>query len=373
MRLTCVIHSLNGGGAERVMASLASRLSGRGHEVTLVTLDDGKNDRHEVAASVTRICLDRMRPSRNRVSGILANVGRVVALRRALFKSRPEVVLSFCDSTNVLTLASTLGWSIPVVVSERSDPAAQRLARPWQWLRQRLYRNAAKVIVLTEAAARTVAPWCSAPPIVIASAVDPPPESSPDSSPESDVARDKSPTGDRPPIVLGIGRLEIEKGFDQLLIAFATVAPRHPDWRLVIYGEGSLRDELERLRDDLGLRDRVDLPGWVRPIWPAIRGGDLFVLPSRYEGFPSALLEAMACGLASVAFACPSGPSAIIRDGVDGLLVPPGDTDALAVAIEKCIGDPAARSELGRAAMGVTGRFGWAAMTDAYEKVLKGG
>jgi glycosyltransferase involved in cell wall biosynthesis len=344
-------------------------LSERGHEVTLVTLDDGKNDRHDVAASVTRICLDRMRPSRNPISGLLANLGRVVALRRTLSKSRPEVVLSFCDSTNVLTLASTIGWSVPVVVSERSDPAAQRLARPWQWLRQRLYRKAARVIVLTEAAARIVAPWCSTPPIVIASAVDSPP----DPVHESDVDLVKAPTGGRPPIVLGIGRLEIEKGFDQLLIAFATVAARHPDWRLVIYGEGSLRGELERLRDGLGLRDRVDLPGWVRPIWPAIRGGELFVLPSRYEGFPSALLEAMACGLASVAFACPSGPSAIIRDGVDGLLVPPGDTDALAIAIDKCIGDPVLRVELGRAAMGVTGRFGWAAMTDAYEKVLKGG
>jgi len=368
MRLTCVIHSLNGGGAERVMASLASRLSDRGHEVTLVTLDDGKKNRHQVAASVTRVCLDRMRPSRNRFSGILANLGRVVALRRSLAKSRPEVVLSFCDSTNVLTLVSTLGWSIPVVVSERSDPSSQRLAAPWQWLRTKLYRNAARVIVLTEAAARTVAPWCSAPPIVIASAVDFPP----DPPPDSDVGGDKVPTCGRPPIVLGIGRLEIEKGFDQLLIAFAAVAPRHPDWRLVIYGEGSLRGELERLRDGLGLRDRVDLPGWVRPIWPAIRGGELFVLPSRYEGFPSALLEAMACGLACVAFACPSGPSAIIRDGVDGLLVPPGDTDALAIAIEKCIGDPVLRSELGRAATGVTVRFGWSAMTDAYEQVLKG-
>ncbi len=218
------------------------------------------------------------------------------------------------------------------------------------------------MVVLTSAAAEVVAPWTSKSPIVIPSAIHLPASGLATQEPEQ-VKR----SGGR---VIGIGRLEAEKGFERLLQAFAAVAQQHPSWTLAIHGEGSCRGELERQREQLGLVDRVQFPGWTRPIWPALADSDLFVLPSRYEGFPSALLEAMSAGLACIAFDCPHGPAEVIHDGVDGLLVPADDTAALAAAMDRCLRDPQLRSSLGSHAVEVTQRFSWPAMVDAYERLL---
>jgi len=357
MRITCVIHSLNGGGAERVMASLVGRLSDRGHEVTLITLDDGLNDRYEVSAAVHRIGLGVMGDSDNLPAAVLATLGRVSALRRALKRSKPNVVLSFCDQTNALTLLASRFWSVPVVVSERSDPASQPMGTPWRQLRPYLYRHAQAVIVLTAAAATTVAPWCAASPIVIPSAIEPPPTAT-------------VTPGDHHRTLIAVGRLEHEKGFDQLIAAFSMIANRVPELRLVIHGEGTLRNALQNQRDSLGLKHRIDFPGWTRPIWPVLEPGSVFILPSRYEGFPSALLEAMASGMACVAFDCPSGPAAVIRNQVDGLLIAAGDIKALAESIERLLLDNPLRLRLGEVARQVTTRFSWNAMIDRYERVL---
>jgi GalNAc-alpha-(1->4)-GalNAc-alpha-(1->3)-diNAcBac-PP-undecaprenol alpha-1,4-N-acetyl-D-galactosaminyltransferase len=359
MKIACVIHSLNGGGAERVMSRLVSVLGQRGHDVTLVTLDAGMNDRHEVDPVVARVHLDLMQESRNKFAGLIATRKRVRALRTTLDQLRPEVVLSFCDVTNVLTLLATRFSSVPVVVSERSDPSSQKVGFPWALLRRKLYRCAAKVIVLTEAAAETVTPWCRDEPVVIASAVDAPPE---------------IPTGihyDHSGDFVGVGRLEYEKGFDLLIEAFARIAGDDLVSRLTIYGEGSLRRSLEQQRDRLGLGDRILMPGWVQPIWPVLQPGGIYVLSSRYEGFPSSLLEAMSSGMGCIAFNCPTGPASIVRDGVDGLLVASGDVNQIASAMANLRHDHSLRRRLGENARNVVARFGWDTMVDRYESVLR--
>lgn len=352
-----MIHSLNGGGAERVMARLVSMLSGRSHQVTLITLDDGAHDRHYVAPGVERICLNQMRQSAGKLAALRATATRVRMLRCAIQHAQPDVVLSFCDVTNVLTLLSSRFLPVPVVVSERSDPAWQVIASPWAQLRPWLYRRAAAVVVLTQTAAQTVTPWCRDQPIVIPSAVDAPPSDWP-STPDIN--------GD----LVAIGRLEPEKGFDRLIAAFAILTAHDASVRLTIHGEGSLRRSLQQQVDRLGLTDRVRLAGWTRPIWPVLHPGGIYVLSSLYEGFPSSLLEAMASSMACVAFDCPSGPAAIIRNGIDGILVPPGDVARLAETLARVRGDRSLRQRLGREARTVVDRFGWDTMVDAYENLL---
>lgn len=368
MRITAVIHSLDGGGAERVMAKLVSLLAARGHQVTLITLDDGANDRHTVSAAVARVQLARERRATGRSGRLVAAAQRLVGLRRAIGQTAPDVVLSFCDATNVSTLLATLGLAVPVVVSERSDPATQPLPPGKAWLRRRLYRRAAEVVVLTSEAAETVAAWTRRPPVIIPSAVDPPPM-----APEPGViaSAGSPPRGNGRKTIIGVGRLEPEKGFDQLLEAFARLAVDFPAWDLEIHGDGSQRESLRERCDRGGLRERVRWPGWTTPIWPALRAADLFVLPSRYEGFPSALLEAMAAGLACVATDCPSGPRAIIRHSLDGILVPPNDPAALAAAMRDCMADAEERARLGEQARAVVTRFGWETMVDGYAEVLQ--
>ena len=171
--------------------------------------------------------------------------------------------------------------------------------------------------------------------------------------------------------MVAMGRLDDQKGFDILIRAFARCAPGHPDWSLVIAGEGARRRDLEAQVAEADVADRVRLPGLVRDTESLLATSDLFILSSRYEGFPNVLLEAMAVGLPTIAFDCDSGPAEIIRVGVDGVLVPPGDDDGLALAMNRLMGDDSERIRLGREAEAVTERFGhtrimqlWESMTD---------
>jgi len=173
------------------------------------------------------------------------------------------------------------------------------------------------------------------------------------------------------PTILAMGRLSPEKGFDLLLQAFAQLAGRNSDWTLAIAGEGPRRSMLEQQIAHLGLSDRVRLLGWVSQPHRLMRQARLFVLSSRYEGFPVALLEAMACGLPAVSFDCDSGPREIIRHELDGLLVPPGDVSALAGSIERLLRDDALRATLAHHARDVAQRFSQESFAAKWEEVLQ--
>ncbi len=150
--------------------------------------------------------------------------------------------------------------------------------------------------------------------------------------------------------VLAAGRLTPQKGFDLLVEAWAGLPPAPGDWKLRICGKGALRKQLRRQIAGLGLEDSVELPG-ARDVAEEMRNASIFVLSSRFEGFPLVLLEAMAAGMAVVAFDCPTGPGEIIRDRKNGILVPDGDVEALAAGIRALSEDEELRRRCAEAAV----------------------
>jgi glycosyltransferase involved in cell wall biosynthesis len=172
------------------------------------------------------------------------------------------------------------------------------------------------------------------------------------------------------PTLLAVGRLHHDKGFDILLEAFRLLGDEHPEWRLTVLGEGEERARLEALRDRLELAGRVSLPGRVKDPYTFMRRASLFVLPSRAEGFPLALCEALACGLPAVCTDCAGGVRDIIREGVNGVLVPPRDARALARALGRLMADETERARLARNAPEVVERFSPEKTLKAWESLL---
>lgn len=161
---------------------------------------------------------------------------------------------------------------------------------------------------------------------------------------------DQERSTQRNPVVVAAGRLVPQKGFDLLIKAFAQVVEEHPEWQLRIFGHGPREALLRAQIEELGLSGNVSLMGRTDRLDEELAAASVYALSSRFEGLPMVMIEAMTHGLAVVAFDCPTGPRDVLTDGVDGLLVPPRDVDAMAAALRKVIADRRLRIELGAAA-----------------------
>jgi GalNAc-alpha-(1->4)-GalNAc-alpha-(1->3)-diNAcBac-PP-undecaprenol alpha-1,4-N-acetyl-D-galactosaminyltransferase len=357
-----VLPTLGGGGAERVATSLAGAWRRAGHDVTVVTIGGKDLDVYTLDPGVRRVALDLLGDSRHLREALARGTRRVLALRRAFAERRHDVVVSFCGTTNVLTLVASTGTGLPVFVCERTDPRAEADAprrRAWTALRRALYPRAAGVVVQTEGVAAWARTFC--PRVrVIPNFVQRP-------------SRYATPDPDGPKRLLALGRLAPEKGFDLLVEAFGRVAGAHPEWSLTIAGEGRERARLDSRIRALRLEGRILLPGRVADPLRFLATGQAFALPSRREGFPNALLEAMACGLAVVAFDCRSGPGEIVVPGRNGLLVPDGDVAALAAALDRVMGNGTLRAEIGRCARDIATTLAPDRVLVAWNALLRDG
>jgi glycosyltransferase involved in cell wall biosynthesis len=172
-------------------------------------------------------------------------------------------------------------------------------------------------------------------------------------------------------LLLAVGRLEAQKGFDWLIEAFANLADEHPDWDLVILGEGSLRPMLEETVRMSDLEHRIFLPGRAGNMAEWYESADLYVMSSRFEGFPNTLIEAMAHGLAAVSFDCDTGPRDIIRHELDGLLVSKGDVTELTAALDRLMRDTLTRQRFAERAVEVRERFSMEKVAGMWVKLFE--
>ena len=328
--------------------------------MTILTADDGRRPSlYPLHPAVCWVPLGLQGASGNLLQALWRNFGRLAQLRRAIRSLHPDLVVSFLDTLNVKCLLATRGLGIPTLVSERTDPHGRSIGPAWTALRRLTYPWSHGLVVQSRHALGYFPPRLRAKGMVIPNPVLAAP------------AGGRAGSRDGRFRVVTLGSLRRVKGHDLLIAAFARIAAEFPLWDLVIYGEGPDRAELAAQIRVLGLEGRAQLPGSTAQAGERLLEADLFVLPSRTEGFPNALAEAMACGLPVVSFDCASGPSELIRPGVDGVLVPPLDVPGLARAMADLMAAPAERARLASRAPEVAERFSLERVLALWEEALR--
>jgi glycosyltransferase involved in cell wall biosynthesis len=330
-----LIPSLRGGGVLRVMTNLGFGLQEQGCRVSLIvgTVEGCVDDSLLAQLTVVDLGVEQM------AAGLLK-------LTRWLRTNQPDFLIAAQMHVNLTAIAACAlsGKATRLIVTEHNDvdsvythaPTLKQRMVPW--LAKLLYPRADRIIAVSQGVADSLAVWMKMPPESIAVIYNPLVDAA-----MLDRAVEPPDHGwfqdGGLPVILGAGRLEVQKDFSTLIRAFALLNEQVPA-RLMILGEGSLRESLEALAEELGVSGRVAMPGYVSNPYSYMRRSALFVLSSAWEGFPSVLVEAMACGCRLVSTDCPSGPREILENERWGALTPVGDANAMAAAMLTALQTP---------------------------------
>lgn len=305
MNIVFVLASLGSGGAERVVSLLANKMAERGHQVEIICLKF--NDVYYQTDSRVKVTL-AMQQTHNRLT-------EVFWLRKYLKKQNPDVVIPFTEGVYCFTILSLLGTGIPIIASERLDPAAMSKIR--KMLKRLLLPYADWLVVQTLSIKEYFPKSIQKKTSIIYNPVN-----------EESLSPALPLREGRQNRIISVGRLYPQKNQAMMIRAFAKVADEFPDWQLIIFGEGPLRAELEFLVSSFKLQDRVLLPGRTEYVIEELRKSKIFCMSSDYEGMSNSMIEAICVGLPIVTTDV-SGVKELVENGKNGVVVPCGDVDKL--------------------------------------------
>lgn len=359
-RIAFCIDSLKLGGAERVLLRWAGWCQQAGWSVLVITRQSPQRDVYPVPAGVQRLQEPSLPLHLDRL-GWLAFPWRVLGLRALLRQQHCHLAVGITTLPAVKLLLACVGSPVRCVVSERNYPPAKPPLLPWRCLRRLTYPWADLHLVQTRRTGAWLQRHCGVRrQLLMPNPVQwPLPDRAPQVLPEAWLPPDAA-------LLLGAGTKAHQKGFDRLMPVFAALSATHPQLHLALPGvpEAPYQglDQQSWLRTILGpdptLQQRLLLPGMVGSMASWYARTTVFVLPSRFEGFPNVLLEAMAAGCACVASDCFTGPAELIEQGVNGVLMPrEASTSDWVSAIDQLLVDAARRRRLAAAAMRVRERF----------------
>lgn len=318
MKIGFFIYHLNGGGAERVITNLANEFSRKGHTCLMHTV---KNDIsfYPLDEGVIHESINKKQKNR---TGLLGFVLDIINYIRLLKKDKPDVVLSFIGRNNLIAIITCRFLRIPVIISERSNPESYITSFFQKYLHKTLYKRANLIVLQTNAVLRSFSKLGVKLPkaIVLAN-----PLSNEFSKVQNEIKKEK--------IILSIGRLSYEKGHDFLLESLLKCDLN--GWKVKIVGDGPLFDKYRQYIIDNDLSASVTLEGRKVNVLKYYDEASVFVLPSRSEGFPNAIIEAMSRKCVVVSTDCKYGPTEIIKEGENGFLVHVGDIQSLQNSLEK--------------------------------------
>lgn len=363
--LSFFIPNLTIGGGERVGINLVNGLYSRGYNVELLLYRRRGKLQSILSPGVPVVELS---PARSMGLGVASTLP---ALVRYVRRNNPRALFPHLAHVSVVSLAAMRLLNAETVViptQHRSLGTGTKTSvksRMVWWLLPRLYPRADRIIAVSEGVAETLVqrtPVERDAVSVLYNPVD-----------VTDVCeRSTQPVdhewieSDDLDVILYVGRMEEQKDLSTWLRTFRRVHDRYPNTRAVLAGTGSCRDDLKSLVADLGLSEVVSMPGYVENPFRYMRQASVFLLSSRFEGLPTVLIEALACGCPVVATDCPSGPREILSGGSFGRLAPVGDVPGLVEAVEETIESPTTAAELQRRAM----MFSPEAVLDEYERFI---
>ena len=358
-KILFVLPRMNSGGTERVASILANHLC-RTYDVTLLVLVSDTSFyplEKEVRFVSADFAVNRASKAARMVS-LARNFWQAVRfVRREIKRQKPQIVFSLLAEADIVTaLALTGVRGVYHISSERNDPTVRN--RWVQRILNRIYRRCSRFVCQSQ----TVARWYDKIPqenkVVIPNPVDF--DHYPQPVPEGPQTR-----------VAAVGRLRPQKNFDLLIDSFSMIAPRHPQVQLDIYGEGPLREPLQEKIHALGLDGRVNLRGASKQVLTDIRDAAVFVMSSDYEGFPNALVEAIAMGLPVISTDFATGVAREIIGPETGLVVPCGDREAMAHALDDLLSHPERRAEMREKGRKAVEPFACDRVIDAWDRFFQ--
>lgn len=330
--------SMMRGGAEGVIARLCNDCFCKQYRITVVTCMNCPVE-YKLDEKIELLCLDE-------AGAVYRNKGERFLKRRKKLKSlldkiAPDLLISFLPEPNFLVLSLKGRYPFPTIISVRNDPVREYRNKVYYLLMRMLYPKADGFVFQTKQAGNY---FSFSKHIDEAKVIIP--------NPLGNEFLNLEKVSERERKIVHVGRLDSQKNQKMLLYAFREILKKHSDYILEIYGEGKLREELEQLRDELGLQKKVHFCGNVPNLRNRIQNAAVFVLSSDYEGMPNALMEAMAIGIPVVSTDCPcGGPEYLIENGKTGKLVPMGKTEELSNAVIEVLDNPQEAEEMAIHAM----------------------
>lgn len=320
---------LERGGAGKMTMFVANVCANIFEKVYVILLSDGKRP-EELDKRITFVNL----PGSNRKNLIIWRTREIIALRSKIKSIKPDIVCPFVSEAAVMSRIATLGLSTKFCPAERGDPYTETF--PWTLLVKWAYRHSDYCFFQLEKARDFFGDSVANKSFVIPNPYLPKNNQEPYS-------------GERKKTIVSAGRFEREKCYDDLINAFSIVYNKHPEYKLVIWGDGSLLGEYQAQVEQLGLNEVVSFPGYTWDVPETIKQEGIFVLPSLYEGIPNTLIDALSVGIPVVSTDCtPGGPYFLTQGGQNGLLVPVKSPEKMADAVNRIIEEPMLAEELSR-------------------------
>jgi glycosyltransferase involved in cell wall biosynthesis len=371
-KLLIFLGSLTSGGAERVTVALSKYMATvKKYSVVVVTLNEDEYDFYTLDDSVKRISME-MSGDTSGLDKFWMNFRRLLKFRSIVKQEKPDIVLGMITRQAVLSILACCWLPVKVIVSERNFPEKRKNHSMWELLRKVTYRFADLHVVQT----KPIAEWvkrntrASNVKVIPNSVLFPLPVYKPIIEPSSFLK-----SGDK--LILAVGTLKRQKGFDLLIETAVRILPKYPQWKLIILGkehddegERGLMEQFQNIIARHNLENQILFPGEAGNVGDWYNRAEIFVLSSRYEGFPNVLLEAMTSGVACISFDCDTGPSELIQNQKNGLLVPQKNVRELASSIELLINNDEYRKKLGENALSIREKYSEEIIFEKWSKLF---